>query len=174
MKTPLTLYPHLAVSVNQDYLTQDDLVLLCRLAACDCENSTTQPKSLPKLFTPRVIPLGSHSYQLLPIGSEYAKPAQQQILNNWRLAGASNKLLSIIAAAQNQLIRRLLVEPEGMIPEKRQPAKIGKIGKRKLKHQDIQSLLHSLKFSYQHDWPIEQLANIVKTYAKKTRRGKNN
>lgn len=172
MSKRLTLYPHLAAAVNLDCLCQEDQDLLARIAAHNRVMTKKRDENLQELFSPKVLQPSADSYQLEPVGGEYSKPAQKHILSNWRLAGASPYLLAILAAAQKQLIRRLIFEPNGMIPEKRKPAKIGKIGKRKIKSKEAIKLLQSLKLSHQLDWPIEQLANIVKPYARKTRRRK--
>jgi hypothetical protein len=172
MSNPLTLYPHLAASVNIDCLSQEDQDLLARLSAHNREKTEKQQENLQEIFAPKVSQLSAHCYQLDPVGSNYSKPARNRILDNWRLAGASPYLLAILAAAQEQLISRLIIDPNGMIPEKRKPAKIGKIGKKKLKGKEVRNLLLSLKLSHQLDWPLEQLANIVRPYAKRTRRKK--
>lgn len=171
MSSDLTLYPHLAASVLFDYLAPCDQDLLIRLAARNREIYDKPPSKLQLLLSPSVSQSGQR-FEITPIGSVYSEPVQRQILNNWRLAGGSPILLAIISSAQRQLVTRLIFEPNGMFPERRPPAKIGKIGKESLKPKDVQNLLHSLKFSYQYDWPIEQLANIIRPYAKKTRRKK--
>lgn len=172
MKKHITLYPHLAASINLDFLSQEDQDLLARLAAHNREIAEKQPEALQELFKPRVCQFAANCYQIESVGSHYADHIQAQILNNWRLAGASPNLLAILVAAQVQLMQRLIFSPNGMFPDIKKPAKIGKIGKKKLKGKEVITLLKSLKISHQHYWPLEQLANIVRPYAKKTRRKK--
>lgn len=161
----LTLFPKLVASVGLDWLSTSDLELLDRLA----ENAGEERETVEPPHS-QISRHGSSSYLLSDTGCHFSEEVRGRILDRWQLLGASGNLVAIVRAAQRQLIEKILFEEDGMVVEPRQPACIGKIGRKKLGKKAVRRLLKSLKISHEHYWPLEQTANIVEAYARKTRR----
>jgi len=160
----IVLFPKLISTVGLEWLSEADLDVLERLAEL---GETSENKDSP--LKPVVLRSGSNGYLLKGTGCEFSDEARSKILQTWKLLGVSNNLLALLRAAQKQLIERIFFENNGMVVEPRQVASIGKIGKKKLKRKKVRRLLQTLKLSYEQYWPIEQLANIIEPYARKTR-----
>jgi hypothetical protein len=161
---PLVLFPKLTATIGLEWLTEDDTNLLEKLA----ERGET-PEHTSNPLKPAVLRSGANGFLIKSTGCHFSDEARQKILQAWKMLGAGNNFCAILQAAQNQLIERIFFEEDGMIVEPRQAASIGKIGKKKLKRKSVRRLLQTLKLSYEQYWPIEQLANIVEPYARKTR-----
>ncbi len=163
----ISLYPRLTPSVGTEWVEESDISMLERLAL-----SEWQPEdgTIESIAYPRVSSLSSRGFLIWETGAQYSTKVQNMILDRWRAETASPCLLSMLGAAQRSHMPRLILERGGMIPGFCPPPKIGKIGSGKLRPSEVRSLLRSLKACYEDYWPVEQLANIVEPYAKKTRR----
>jgi len=163
----VVLFPRLVATVGLDWVDVKDSELFGKLSS---EPLVEEDGMLESIVTPRVSPLGVGSlpkgYVLEQTGCDYDEKVQRLILNNWRDRGASDTLLSILAAAQRQSIAKIIFEKGGMIVEVRGFPKLGKISKKALGRKKMKTLLASLKMMFEDMWPIEQLASIVAPYFK--------
>jgi hypothetical protein len=163
----MTLYPKMVPSVGLEWLDPSDLELLGRLARAGLP---PDDGLLESVVTPRVAELSGLGFVVLETGANYSGRVRRLILDRWADAGAGVGLLSMIAACQEQLMPRLSLERGGMVPELRSPARVGRVGVGKLTRREVRSLLESLKALHGEHWPLEQLANVVRPYARATRR----
>lgn len=169
MKPPkkMSLYPSLVPSVGIDMLDPSDLEVLRKLAH---SAPPAADGTLGSVVAPRVAELSGVGFVILETGSQYSGKVRRMMLNNWAKAGAGEMLLTMLASCQSQLMPRLSIEKGGMVPDFKSPPKIGKLGTGKLSHREVRHLLESLKICHRDYWPIAQLANIVRPFAKATRR----
>ena len=163
----VTLYPKMVPSVGLEWLEPSDVELLGRLARAGLPPNDGL---LESVVAPRVAELSGLGFVVLETGANYSGRVRRLILERWQDAGAGEGLLSMIAACQEQLMPRLSLEEGGMVPEFRKPSRIGRLGTGKLSRREVRSLLESLKALHGESWPLEQLANVVRPYARSTRR----
>lgn len=161
-----SLFSRLIASVGLEFLEPIDLEVLEKLSKA---TPLKDDGLLECIVSPRVSGIGGKSYLLEQTGADYDPKVQEQILKRWACLRVSDVFLGILKAAQSGSIPRLIFEPGGMYPEPTKPRSIGKIGKKKLKSKSVRKLLKSLKLMHEDLWKIEQLANVVEHYAKKTR-----
>lgn len=162
----MSLYPRLVPSVGLEWLDQSSLELLGRLCR---EEPAPDDGTLESVTSPRVSEMVGVGFVVLETGAQYSGKTRRQLLARWADAGAGESLLSMIFSAQKQRMSRLSFEKGGMVPDFRPPARIGKVGKGRLTRGEVRSLLESLRLCHREYWPLEQLANIVRPYAKATR-----